>query len=324
MLLLPIVSKGKYNPSLARCCNLHALYYLDIMAHVHMLVSHDGWKIEPVSGSALSMAKPLVTAPYEFGKIIGKKMKEVLGEEVIELIKKNPAKTGLSAGIFFKYGGMDYLNIIDNETIKDFLKFLWGVFSNQMFCNDDVMEKCKPGYFYTDKSPFCQNRYPVCSTSLGREIGTMILFFEQYYVPAFIVSFFAGFQKSLLESNLSESEPNQVELIQTNEEIQSSPRPATEDEILRIVSYDVEENELRRLCKDLGVDCSNNSGLQSIRNELIFKLNINFEPGDNKEHAIYYKTSKRKLREIAQIYRSNIGQYEYNDKELRQLILRNF
>ena len=52
MLLIPFFSKGKYNPSLARCCNLHALYLLDIMAHVHMLVSHDGWKIEPVGPEA--------------------------------------------------------------------------------------------------------------------------------------------------------------------------------------------------------------------------------------------------------------------------------
>ena len=227
MLLLPIVSKGKYNPSLARCCNLHALYLLDIMAHVHMLVSHDGWKIEPVSGSALSMAKPLVTAPYELGKIIGKKMKETIDEELIDslrkIIGKNPKTiTGVLAGIFFKCDGINFLSYIYNEPIKDFLYFLWGVFSNPMFCDDDVMEKCKPktllGLFdVTDKSPFCKRRYSVCSTSLGREIGTMILFFETYYVPAFIVSFFAGFQKSLLESNLSESEPNQVELIQTNE-----------------------------------------------------------------------------------------------------------
>ena len=70
MLLIPIFSKGKYNPSLARCCNLHALYLLDIMAHVHMLVSHDGWKIEPVGPEASGKYIP------SFGDKYCKKIKE--------------------------------------------------------------------------------------------------------------------------------------------------------------------------------------------------------------------------------------------------------
>ena len=118
MLLIPFFSKGKYNPSLARCCNLHALYLLDIMAHVHMLVSHDGWKIEPVGPEA--SGKYIPSFGDNFCKVINK---------IVDLVfstKYYVSRVGVVAYVTDLFGTLEKYfpdikgNVVNNYMVDSF------------------------------------------------------------------------------------------------------------------------------------------------------------------------------------------------------------